>query len=422
MSATIHVPADQPSIQAGIDAAVNGDTVLVAPGRYLENIDFTGKAITVMSSEGPPYTTIHTKGTGTVVSFHSNEGNDSVLQGFSITGGGRGIYCGKLNSPSSPTIIGNHIFGNSGYGPGAGIFVEGSSPTVEDNVIFSNYSVSNGGGIQVSYHSSPLIRRNWIYSNSTGKGDGGGIKIWILQAWPGNPIIENNIIACNVANDKGGGLFVFNPMGKTLIKNNLIIYNEAYGADAAIECRGPGGGIYTEESFTIISNNTICFNYAESPLSIIVAAGLGCSEDLYISKVEIFNNIITSNLHGAGIMCQHNVVPTITFNDVWQNEGGDYIGCCAGAGDISEDPLFVQSGRDFHLTYPSPCKDTGDNTAVTELYDFEGDPRIAYGTVDMGADEFYMHLYYTGDTTPGGSAALKFVGDPGTAQVGLMIW
>ena len=39
----------------------------------------------------------------------------------------------------------------------------------------------------------------------------------------------------------------------------------------------------------------------------------------------------------------------------------------------------------------------------------------------MGADEFYRHLYYTGDATPGGSVALKFVGDPGTAQVGLII-
>ncbi|MGE5303950.1 MAG: hypothetical protein ACM3TN_11595, partial [Alphaproteobacteria bacterium] len=48
-AATIHVPADQPTIQAAINSAVNSDTVLVAPGTYVENINFRGKAITVIS-------------------------------------------------------------------------------------------------------------------------------------------------------------------------------------------------------------------------------------------------------------------------------------------------------------------------------------------------------------------------------------
>src|SRR5579862_8970739 len=70
-AATIHVPTDQPTIQAAINAASTGDTVLVAPGTYYENINFSGKAITVTSSGGPSATTIDGGHTTSVVKFAS---------------------------------------------------------------------------------------------------------------------------------------------------------------------------------------------------------------------------------------------------------------------------------------------------------------------------------------------------------------
>jgi len=82
---TINVPADQPTIQAAINAAQNGDTVLVAPGTYSENINFVGKAVTVTSSGGRTVTTIDGHQAGTVVTFGTNEGQNSVLSGFTIT-------------------------------------------------------------------------------------------------------------------------------------------------------------------------------------------------------------------------------------------------------------------------------------------------------------------------------------------------
>src|SRR5438309_7516139 len=69
-AATINVPAGQPTIQAAINAASNGDTILVAPGTYRENINFMGKAITVTSSGGPAVTTINGSARGTVVIFN----------------------------------------------------------------------------------------------------------------------------------------------------------------------------------------------------------------------------------------------------------------------------------------------------------------------------------------------------------------
>jgi len=90
-AATIRVPSDQPSIQAGIDAAERGDTVLVAPGVYLENIDFRGKAITVAGEAGAEQTIIDGTFSGPVVTFRSAERQDSVLTGFTLQGGGGAI-------------------------------------------------------------------------------------------------------------------------------------------------------------------------------------------------------------------------------------------------------------------------------------------------------------------------------------------
>src|SRR5262245_26235285 len=117
---TINVPTDQPSIQQAIDAAANGDTVLVAPGTYNENLSFKGKVITVKSSGGASVTVISGSGNGSVVTFATNEGPNSILEGFTIRDGS------ALN--------------------GGGIFISSSSPTISKNVVTQN-SATNGGGI-----------------------------------------------------------------------------------------------------------------------------------------------------------------------------------------------------------------------------------------------------------------------------------
>src|SRR3989338_3865864 len=101
------------TIQGAINAAINADTVLVSPGTYNETINFYGKAITVKGAKCASQTIIDGGGLGTVVYFGSGEGNNSVLDGFTIKGGSA-MYGGGIRAiNSSPIIKNNIITGNT---------------------------------------------------------------------------------------------------------------------------------------------------------------------------------------------------------------------------------------------------------------------------------------------------------------------
>src|SRR6266566_3740429 len=151
--AIIHVPADQPSIQGGIDAASNGDTVLVAPGLYVENINFHGKAITVISEQGAGITIIDGGARDSVATFASGEGLSSVLSGFTLQNG--------LSTFSTPS-----------FGSGGGVSIRNTSPTIQNNLIRNNRAC-DGIGIHIN-SGSPLIQGNTI-TNNTRTGCSGGI-------------------------------------------------------------------------------------------------------------------------------------------------------------------------------------------------------------------------------------------------------
>src|SRR4051812_14686273 len=82
-AATIRVPADQPTIQQAIDAAVNGDRVLVSTGKYAEHVDYHGKALWIQSTDGPLQTIIDGQNSGTVVTIQNQAtAPQSLLGGF----------------------------------------------------------------------------------------------------------------------------------------------------------------------------------------------------------------------------------------------------------------------------------------------------------------------------------------------------
>lgn len=188
--AVIHVPADQPTIQAGIDAAEIGDTILVADGTYTGDgnieINFKGKAITVQSEKGPESTIIDCNQLGRAFFFYNQENEDSVLSGFTIKNGlvsdyGGAIFCYYY---SSPTIINCIIKDNSSYYGGAIYCLVYASPTIKNCTILNNSS-TQGAAIHCYYYSSPVIMDSILWDNTPAQ---------IFAEYESYPVIINSNI------------------------------------------------------------------------------------------------------------------------------------------------------------------------------------------------------------------------------------
>lgn len=390
---TIHVPADHATIQKAIDAASNGDTVLVSDGTYMENIDFKGKAITVKSVNGAATTIIDGGKLDTVVKFATNETSSSVLDGFTIRNGavnsssnstfsGSGVYVAN----SSPTIINNVITTNTGC-QGSGIDVQFGSPLIQGNTISNNSQSgcvggTGGGGILLGGAAQPQVLGNTISNNSTGV-DGGGISLFAA----GNPVIRGNTISGNSASGNGGGIAMGN-QSDAVVADNLIVSNSAFhgGGVATLVPSGVNGPIFT--------NNTFSANSAPQGGSELYFSG-------FPNQTRFLNNIFVGTASQIAVDCDTSYSaqpPIFQFNDVFNPSGTTFAGSCTSASgtnsNISADPLFT-SASDFHLQSTSPAIDAGSNSAPhLPTQDIAGNDRILPGPgrctpiVDMGAYEF----------------------------------
>ena len=181
-----------------------------------------------------------------------------------------------------------------------------------------------------------------------------------------NGLIRNNIIAYNTSVNIGGGIYCED--SNTIISNNLVIDNEAYS----------GGGIALYDSYSYLINNTIYNNIA-----IETGGGIYCD---YIYFAELSNNILWAN-------------NAYTFNEIFIESGDSaIISYCdiqdtlwPGEGNISVDPRFRDSENgDYRLMstacgdpFDSPCIDAGDPTIFDYLLDC--DWGLGSERSDMGA-------------------------------------
>ncbi len=211
------------SIQAAIDVADPGDTIAVMAGTFVEDLDFGGKAVTVVG-RGPSSVLLGT-GTGPVVRFTSGEGPASVLDSFTITGGAAPAGAGIVIQDASPTIVRNVVTGNRASGQGSGIAVRGTNgpppaPHIANNLVSYNTNLNGGGdphGIQV-IDATPAIINNTIVA-----GDSNGILL--SGSTSAATVILNNVIALNGTAGEGRGRGICDFSGGAVILYNTFFRN-----------------------------------------------------------------------------------------------------------------------------------------------------------------------------------------------------
>jgi len=395
--------ADFISIQAAIDEAIEGDTIVIAPGTYAERIVMNAGGIELTSTDGPELTSIIGDGLAPLVLIQlAPEAPVIAISGLSLTNtgdsaiyvtsaslelddveisdsgaidiDGGGVYAyqsilnlnntvikdslgfngGAIHLDNSSIMLTSCELSNNAGENGGGVYGKNESSFTDENSSFLyNSANTSGGGLYFDGPEDGLspfmvnLSGSTVDGNSSGEYGGG-----IATYYTGQIQIDNSSISYNYADDDGGGIFAYYLYGELSISNSDISNNSGNN--------NKGGGIYAEKYV-----------------------------DLFIENSDINYNI-ADNSHGGGIYAYNRVQLYITESSISYNATER-----AGGG------VFSQSGYDTHPAY------IADSTLVGNVSYFEGGGAVIQNTE---TSEVYRNVFSknsSGDDSPGGGLFIR---------------
>ena len=415
-AATWLVPSECPTIQAGVDSAAVGDTVLVACDTYYEHDIIMKSGVTLTSETGEAgCVTIDGQYEGRIIYCLGVDDAASIV-GFTITGGlatgaaardsaGGGIYC----EDSSPTLANCAFLDNSSTLVGGGLFCGEeaipdftnrtlwrdpdppppvrSGPTVTDCTFSGNSS--RGGGGAFCYQYSPTLTRCTFSGNTAERGGG------LYCAGDGTNLLDCTFFG-NQASTSAGGAY-FSAWSSATVTDCAFLHNTSAEHGGAVLSEQYSSPTFTGVTFTrnvavwsggavLCENGSPSFDHVEFRTNTAGGAGGGMrcsgSASVTLTNATFYDNVAA---HGSGLYCGDQSSATLasciiafggeatsaakcgsiatialSCSNVYGNGGGDWVECIAGQGTVNDnfsaDPFFCGAELgDLTLYANSPC-------------------------------------------------------------------
>lgn len=315
------------TIQYAVDQAVDGDTILVASGRYTDHITQT-------------------------VGLNVFDQNIFINKSLTIRGGYDAADPFTVSEPITNAVILDGEGARRVFYIADGITVTLNSLFIQGGYaypVFGSPEPEYGGGIY-NIGANLTITGSWLILNGAQYGGG-------LYHAAGNLTIQSSVFVSNTnqpnpANVYGEGGAVYIASGEALLENNSFVYNSAHDISSEAGTTGNGGAVYQESGLLTLRNNIFAFNEGELGSAVFISDTVTVDEDysLWFDNVGVVTNFATSPNSFTG------------------------------------DPRFIDDF--YHIGPDSAAKDRGTSAiSIVNGVDFELEPRKQGAEVDLGADE-----------------------------------
>lgn len=340
---TIHVPADFSTIAAAVDHAVDGDIVMVAPGEYTgygnRNIYLEGKAITVISEDGPETCIIDCQANEAdnhrAFNFINNETDATVLSGFTIRNG----YSG----PHSP--FGSH---------GGAVVCDQSSPVIENCIFEDNHAYFSGGAIE-AYEGNTTIR-NCLFRNNTVTFLAGAVYIHERGAIRGCTFIDNEALGRPGLRGHGGAVYASFDSIDISIADCLFQGNKAE-AGGAIGTSSGNIRIYRSQFIENIAHKGGAITVGSNE---VIVGGAESDGNTFVDNRAAVGAELFSNRASKSVNAQYNTFTGCAESEYWiyPLDIYNFNGCSFNLVPITQDVYVSPDGDDLNdgLSWESPFR------------------------------------------------------------------